>query len=199
MSELTEEQASLQNSDGNTAVAMAAIVGNVKAAEMMLKKNPNVNGVANQSGWIPLIEAARHTHLDMIKFLLDFIEDDHYLDPLKYATGKLGAVFVNSLIISGFYGQLLIFPFLLFPREMLKRVQTSISVTILIHMTVSDLALKHLQRYPQVALIEVSDGESVSSTLVGSPSAFPNGKQLSVWERLLYHCEYLYLGNFFII
>ncbi|KAJ0016994.1 hypothetical protein Pint_12066 [Pistacia integerrima] len=54
LNKTSRDQVALQNSDSNTALSVAAIIGNIRAADLLMKKNVNLNRVANNRGWINL-------------------------------------------------------------------------------------------------------------------------------------------------
>ncbi|KAJ0018770.1 hypothetical protein Pint_12040 [Pistacia integerrima] len=95
------DQMTLKNNDGNTVLSIAAIVGNVQAAKNIIRIKPNLNKVSNNSGWIPLIEAARHAQKEMITYLLPFEEE--FMMSVRSSEDKDGVFFVNLLIFAGFY------------------------------------------------------------------------------------------------
>ncbi|KAJ0016486.1 hypothetical protein Pint_11972 [Pistacia integerrima] len=94
-----------RNKEGNTILSVAAIVGNVQAASMILKKNKYKTLIqhSNYSKRIPLTEAARHDQKKMIEYLLPF--NNSYFDyaDLTGFSDDSGVYFLNSLIIAGFY------------------------------------------------------------------------------------------------
>ncbi|XP_031254336.1 uncharacterized protein LOC116112325 [Pistacia vera] len=95
-----------KNKEGNTILSVAAIVGNVRAAFMILMKNKHKTLIqdSNNSKRIPLIEAARHGQKKMIEFLLPFSNSYFDYADLTGFSDDSGVSFLNSLIIAGFYG-----------------------------------------------------------------------------------------------
>ncbi|XP_031286066.1 ankyrin repeat-containing protein At5g02620-like isoform X2 [Pistacia vera] len=98
-------QLSQKNTEGNTVLSVAAIVGNKEAAQMIMKedKRRELFTAPNKSGRIPLIEAARHGQKEMVTYLMQF--SSRYL---TYATSTRfrddsDVSLVNLLIIAGFY------------------------------------------------------------------------------------------------
>lgn len=87
----------LKDSYGNTALAVAAIVGNVKAAKILVGKNKELPLVKNKVNYSPLLLAAKYGHRDMILYLLSVTKDGVF-------TGKAGARLLNLLITFDFYG-----------------------------------------------------------------------------------------------
>ncbi|KAJ0017059.1 hypothetical protein Pint_11857 [Pistacia integerrima] len=103
---MSRDQLVVENAEGNTVLSVAAIVGNVQGANMILMKEELVHlvGVRNKSGWIPLIEAAQHGQKEMIKYLLPFCGSYLKLASVTdWEDDKSGVFFVNLLITAGFY------------------------------------------------------------------------------------------------
>ncbi|KAJ0018256.1 hypothetical protein Pint_12024 [Pistacia integerrima] len=101
LTKMSKDQVKLKNKDGNTVLSIAAIVGNVKAAREIVKIQPELNNVANDCEIVPLIEAARNGHKEMIKYLMQFNRDI-----FKSGGGCdsiHGVSFVNLLIDAAFY------------------------------------------------------------------------------------------------
>lgn len=109
LAKMSDDQVRLRNNDGNNVLGVAAIVGNVEAAKMIMGRLPELIDVKNNNNYVPLIEAARHGHKKMVKYLLPFSES--YLLSEDRTTDKTRVFFVHLLIIAGFYGEI-IFPFL---------------------------------------------------------------------------------------
>ncbi|KAM7266079.1 hypothetical protein ACFE04_019478 [Oxalis oulophora] len=94
--EMSHAQLSLQNSDGDTALSIAAIVGNLRAAKKIVEKH-SLTGTANYAGRVPLLEAARHGHKDMVIYLLPYVQS------LLASDIQAGVLFINFLISSSFF------------------------------------------------------------------------------------------------
>ncbi|XP_031247639.1 uncharacterized protein LOC116105346 [Pistacia vera] len=94
----------LKNKEGNTVLSIAAIVGNVQAACMIMKKDENQTLIqdSNKSKRIPLIEATRHGQKKMINYLLQF--SSNYLDYDSATRFTSGVLLVKLLITAEFYG-----------------------------------------------------------------------------------------------
>ncbi|XP_031250761.1 uncharacterized protein LOC116108658 [Pistacia vera] len=93
--------------ESNTILSVAAIVGNLPAASMILMKDKYLTLIQDSNNFkrIPLIEAARHGQKKMIKYLLQFSDSylNFYVDSTRFSD-ESGVSFLNSLIIAGFYG-----------------------------------------------------------------------------------------------
>ncbi|CAK9318121.1 unnamed protein product [Citrullus colocynthis] len=87
----------LKDSYGNTALAVAPIVGNVKAAKILVGKNKELPLVKNKVNYSPLLLAAKYGHRDMILYLLSVTKDEGVF------TGKAGARLLNLLIAFDLY------------------------------------------------------------------------------------------------
>lgn len=61
----------LQNKNYNTALSLAAAAGNVKTAEIMVKKNPAVLEIPGNNKTMPLYMAALFAKPDMATYLYD--------------------------------------------------------------------------------------------------------------------------------
>ncbi|KAJ0017290.1 hypothetical protein Pint_12019 [Pistacia integerrima] len=78
-------------------LSITAIVGNIQAAELLVKKDENLNRVANNCGWIPLIEVAQHQKKEMTEYLLQFTED-LFESEENGSTDTIRVLFMNFLI-----------------------------------------------------------------------------------------------------
>ena len=59
-----------------------------------------------------------------------------------------------------------------------------------------DIALDLLQKYPQLALEQDTDGDTALGMMAQRPSAFPSGTPLAFWRRWIYACMQLFSANF---
>ncbi|CAI9293570.1 unnamed protein product [Lactuca saligna] len=82
----------MRNFDGNTPLHIAAIVGNTKAASLLVKKNRRLLEITDHKGEIPLDKAYENMHLDTIEYLLKAAND---VDGKSKAGVKVG---VNLLV-----------------------------------------------------------------------------------------------------
>ncbi|KAM7256753.1 hypothetical protein ACFE04_012494 [Oxalis oulophora] len=99
---MSETQLSLQNNFGDTALSIAAIVGNVGGAKMLVEKYQDLTKIVNRDGKIPLIEAARHGHKDMVLYLLRYC-DAAMLKDAESSADKPGVLLLNFLLTARFY------------------------------------------------------------------------------------------------
>ena len=61
----------LQDDLGNTPLHIAASIGDIQTAELLLDKNPAIINMQNKQGNTPLHEAAINEQIEMIKWLLN--------------------------------------------------------------------------------------------------------------------------------
>ncbi|CAK9138518.1 unnamed protein product [Ilex paraguariensis] len=94
----------LLNGNGDTALSVAAMVGNTPAAKLFLMRDPQLALIVNKDGRLPITEAARFGHKKMVLLLLRFIEDG-MMEP---SGDKPGYSLLNLLIMAGFYDVVLV-------------------------------------------------------------------------------------------
>ncbi|XVE80945.1 hypothetical protein DITRI_Ditri15bG0022500 [Diplodiscus trichospermus] len=87
----------------DTALSIAAYVGNTKAAEMMARKNPRLLERFNYSGDSPFHAAARFGHEETICCLL-LVAQTSQMDDQKFFSSDDGATIVQYLISANLYG-----------------------------------------------------------------------------------------------
>ncbi|KAA8525836.1 hypothetical protein F0562_007691 [Nyssa sinensis] len=66
----------LKNIDGETALHVAAAVGNTQAAKLLVIKNGELLFIPNNDGWLPLHTAARFGYRETIQYLLSETKDE---------------------------------------------------------------------------------------------------------------------------
>ncbi|KAJ0017179.1 hypothetical protein Pint_11958 [Pistacia integerrima] len=100
---MSMHQLFLKNKEGNTVLSISAIVGNVQAGCMIMKKDENQTLIqdSNKSKRIPLIQATRHGQKKMINYLLQF--SNNYLDYDSATRFTSGVLLVKLLITAEFY------------------------------------------------------------------------------------------------
>ncbi|KAK9280797.1 hypothetical protein L1049_003686 [Liquidambar formosana] len=94
------ESLALRDKIGNTALGRAARVGNTKAAELLVKENPNLLKEQNDFGNTPLHLAAKYGHMETLRYLLNVTRRE---EPSLFV-GKSGVRLLNFLIVADFYG-----------------------------------------------------------------------------------------------
>ncbi|CAL5363366.1 unnamed protein product [Camellia sinensis] len=86
--------------EGQTALLIAAGVGNIEATKLLVEKNPTLSNVDDFDGEIALQCAARHGNREVVLYLLDATKQDQQLQPFE---DKLGAELLCDLSSSGLY------------------------------------------------------------------------------------------------
>ena len=66
---MSEENLEIKESDGFTALAQAAYIGNYRMAECMLGKNENLITIGDDDGNIPVVMALYNGHLKLARYL----------------------------------------------------------------------------------------------------------------------------------
>lgn len=66
---LKKEDLELVNGNGDTALCLAAIAGNLEIAKILVKKNEGLLNIPNIQGNMPLYMAALYGRHDMVKYL----------------------------------------------------------------------------------------------------------------------------------
>ncbi|KAF5207889.1 Ankyrin repeat family protein [Thalictrum thalictroides] len=95
---MSSEDLRLKNTDGCTALYLAAISGTKEMAEIMVEKNMDLVQVRNAHE-LPVVTAARHENTDMVHYLY-WKTPQELLGPDK---GKDGATLLTKLIISDLF------------------------------------------------------------------------------------------------
>ncbi|KAI3832004.1 hypothetical protein MKX03_006378 [Papaver bracteatum] len=95
-----------ETKDGETVLHLAAISGIIDAAKAIVKANPRLTQMCNNSGWVPLLSAASHVSSSsnvrqrkMVEYLYSVTRDENP-SPFK---GYVGATQLCNLIKAGFY------------------------------------------------------------------------------------------------
>ncbi|CAJ1961995.1 unnamed protein product [Sphenostylis stenocarpa] len=70
------EDLEISMADGNTAFCLAAITGNVKIAEIMLRKNPRLPWIKGQKDMLPIQLSSSAGHIPMGEFLFQALKED---------------------------------------------------------------------------------------------------------------------------
>ncbi|XP_058216516.1 uncharacterized protein LOC131327398 isoform X1 [Rhododendron vialii] len=94
------EALTLRDSVGYTALHVAAVVGNMRAAVVLVQKNPDLLYIHGYLDLLPLHCAALYACKDTLLFLLTVTKDDHVSRPFS---NKNVVRLVNLAISSGFY------------------------------------------------------------------------------------------------
>ncbi|XP_059438832.1 uncharacterized protein LOC132171518 [Corylus avellana] len=73
---MNPKELEFKNSNGDTALSIAALSGNVKLAKEMVTKNNKLPMIRNNKGILPLLTAAMHKHRDMVLYLYSVTDFD---------------------------------------------------------------------------------------------------------------------------
>ncbi|XVE80941.1 hypothetical protein DITRI_Ditri15bG0022100 [Diplodiscus trichospermus] len=87
----------------DTALSIAAYVGNTEAAKMMASRNPGLLVRLNYSGDSPFHAAARFGHEETIRCLLSIAQKSQ-MDDQRFFSGDNGVTIVQYLISANLYG-----------------------------------------------------------------------------------------------
>ncbi|KAL9690442.1 hypothetical protein QQ045_010840 [Rhodiola kirilowii] len=87
---LTPSDLEMTDKDGRTALGIAAMVGNMKAAELLVLKNPNLPNISSgYAAGFPIHCAAEYGHKKLLLYLLKVTTNKAYLNPFgRYGYGK---------------------------------------------------------------------------------------------------------------
>lgn len=151
---------SMTDLEGETALHLAARVGNIEAAKLLVSKNPRLpNILAKKPAQVPLHFAAAIGQREMVSYLMTVTRDD--VEPNPFAN-EAGVTLLNLVIVAEFY----------------------------------DVALQLVQRYPRLATLKSSRGNTSLNVLAEKPSAFLSGSHLNFWKRFVYSCVPVKFENF---
>ena len=100
---MPSEALSLQDSDGATALFTAAMAGNIKAAKLLVDKNPSLPNICSYGNLVPLHSALKYGHKELTSYLLSVTRDDVYPSPFA---DKPGFELLRRALMVGFNGEL---------------------------------------------------------------------------------------------
>ncbi|XP_052198744.1 ankyrin repeat-containing protein ITN1-like isoform X2 [Diospyros lotus] len=149
-----------KNVYGQTVLSFAAIVGNMRAVVILVRKHSRLLYIRNKYMLLPVHLAATYDHKDTFQYLLSVTQDQHGV--VRPFADRSGVRLVIQVIFSGYY----------------------------------DEALKLIDRYPELAKLQLPNGDSVLSAIALKLSAFPSGSHLSFWESAIYSCVPLKLDKY---
>ncbi|XP_074275216.1 uncharacterized protein LOC141599175 isoform X2 [Silene latifolia] len=96
---MTTENLALTDLHGETALSIAAAVGNIAAAKILVNKNPDLPNIPGKYGF-PIHKAARFGHKEMVLYLMDVTRDDILTNPF---VGEDGGRLLIDVIAADFY------------------------------------------------------------------------------------------------
>ncbi|OMO67190.1 hypothetical protein CCACVL1_20718 [Corchorus capsularis] len=97
---MTAADLALQDDNRETSLSIAATVGNLEAAKLMVEKNPELPNIRDKESAVPLHRAVQYHHKDIVLYLLRVTSDD--IQPSPYA-GESGVTILLLLVMVGFY------------------------------------------------------------------------------------------------
>lgn len=87
---------------GQTPLMVAAIIGNIEAATMLVRKNSDLLYIADTDGCLPIHRAAQYGQKDILLYLLKVTVRD---DPSYPYVAVSGAKLLTHIMEAGFYGK----------------------------------------------------------------------------------------------
>lgn len=100
---MSPEDLALTDQNGDTALAVAAKVGNIEAANLLVSRNSNLPHILGTNGdGFAIHRAADHAQYEMIKYLLLVTRND--VEPSPFA-GEFGGKLLISVITAEYFGE----------------------------------------------------------------------------------------------
>ncbi|KAK9705408.1 hypothetical protein RND81_07G054600 [Saponaria officinalis] len=96
---MSPEELALTDQNGDTVLFVAAMVGNLDAAKLLVNKNPNLPNTSSKSD-LPIHRAAQYGHKPMVQYLLQVTRSD--IEPIPFS-GESGVKLLINVIIAEFY------------------------------------------------------------------------------------------------
>uniref|UniRef100_A0A803MHE2 PGG domain-containing protein n=1 Tax=Chenopodium quinoa TaxID=63459 RepID=A0A803MHE2_CHEQI len=97
---MSPENLALTDQNGETALSVAAVVGNIRAAKLLVSKNPDSPNISGKLG-LPIHRASQYGQETMIRYLLDVTRDDIESSPFA---GESGGKLLIDIITAEFFG-----------------------------------------------------------------------------------------------
>ncbi|XP_076927860.1 uncharacterized protein LOC143591563 [Bidens hawaiensis] len=88
---------------GETALSIAAEIGNLKAAEMMIGRNSNLPYICGEDGYFPIHRAAQYVQKKMVEYLLDRPTPNNIGIQESPYEGESDFILLKLVISAGFY------------------------------------------------------------------------------------------------
>lgn len=98
---MSPEELALTDQNGETALAVAAMVGNIEAAQLLVNRNSDLPNIASESGF-PIHRAAQYGHKAVVQYLLLVTRSD--IEPNPFSD-ESGVKLLVLLIIAEFFGK----------------------------------------------------------------------------------------------
>ncbi|KAL2906992.1 Ankyrin repeat domain-containing protein 13C [Bienertia sinuspersici] len=96
---ISPENLALTDRNGETALSVAAVVGNTYVAKLLVNKNPHLPNISGNFGF-PIHKAAEYGERDMIWYLLEVTRDDIESSPF---VGESGAKLLIDIITAEYF------------------------------------------------------------------------------------------------
>ncbi|KAK9678194.1 hypothetical protein RND81_11G194700 [Saponaria officinalis] len=97
--EMSPEDLALTDQHGETAFSIAAVVGNIPAAEILYNKNPDLPNISGKYGF-PIHKAAQFSQKEMVIYLKGVTKPDIQPNPFS---GEIGGHLLIDVIAADFY------------------------------------------------------------------------------------------------
>ncbi|KAM0056040.1 putative ankyrin repeat-containing domain-containing protein [Helianthus debilis subsp. tardiflorus] len=153
----------LVNNTKQNALHFAAGLDNFVAAEMLVKKNPNLLFIACKHNYLPIHKAIYNSHkktfcylLQMCKDYIRFSKTEGHHSPFE---GEKGVRLLHDTILAGFL----------------------------------DEAYNLLKDYPELASPKVSNVKVPLWCIAKNGDAYLSAKRYNFYEKFIYSCMFLYL------
>ncbi|KAJ0667892.1 putative ankyrin repeat-containing domain, PGG domain, retrotransposon Copia-like protein [Helianthus annuus] len=147
---------SLVNNKQQNALHYAAMLGDKRVAEMLVKRNPHLLFCVDSDKYLPITRAAFHSHKATFTYLLKecrthikLSEKDRYHNPF---IGENGVLLITTTICSGFL----------------------------------DDAYSLLQEHPELATLKVPGTMGLLWCIAQKWDAYPSGKRYNIYQRFVY-------------
>eukprot|EP00261_Vitis_vinifera_P016049 XP_010644720.2 PREDICTED: uncharacterized protein LOC100248044 [Vitis vinifera] len=165
------EALALRDSDGATALFKAARAGNIKAAKLLVNKNPSLPNICSHSNLAPLHSAVRYGHKELTLYLFSVTRDD--VDPYPFSNSP-GIELLRRALMVGFHDVAL---------YLVKRYP--------------DLATCNFGDAKDSDDDIYSDDDKAPLTVLAKrPWAFRSGSHFNLWQLIIYHCVLVKLNHF---
>ncbi|KAK3023649.1 hypothetical protein RJ639_043175 [Escallonia herrerae] len=173
----------LADKTGSTALHIAAVAGNIEAAEMLVGKDPKLPNVGDIHKELPIHRAAAYGRREMVDYLFRVTKEEQ--KPFEGESGEQKPFEGESGEQKPFEGES-------GKQKPFEGESGGKLLRALIWSGLYDVALSLLQRNPKLAWEDPSPLCSIAPKL----SAFPSGIHFSPWQKLIYSCVPIKLGNF---
>lgn len=102
ISKLSSESLAMQSVTGFTALHYVVVSGNLKTAQALIKKNPSLPQILDNSGYCPLFISLHSKCKDLVWYLVSVTK---HQDPCLLYTGPRAVELIQYLLTLGYYGK----------------------------------------------------------------------------------------------